>query len=78
MITGAEVIGIVVIAGVVGVPECVFTDKGLEYKGFEYRTAGNIRCQEWESQTVSITKKMVTGICNYKYNHYIIITHKNF
>ena len=62
MITGADVIGVVVIAGVVGVPQCVFTEKGIEYKGFESRTAGNILCQEWESQTVSIITKIFTWL----------------
>ena len=62
VITGAEVIGVVVIAGVTGVPQCKFTNKGLEYKGSENRPRANVRCQEWESQTVSITKNIFTWL----------------
>jgi len=55
VITGSADIGVVVIADTVGVPECIFSRKGFEYKGFMNKTRFDETCQWWTSLTVSIT-----------------------
>ena len=55
LISGPADNSVVVTAGVVGVPECKYTRKGVEYQGFMTQTAYKETCQAWSSLTVSIT-----------------------
>ena len=55
VMTVANIAGVVVFAVGVGVPGCILTTNGIEYKGFQNRTIGNYTCQPWSSQTVSFT-----------------------
>ena len=64
MISGADAVGFVVIADVVGIPECTVTRKGIEYRGFKNITQEGYTCQSWTSQTVSLA---------YKHGHRFIV-----